>query len=124
MFEPVRHQDGFPVGRFDEVFQRIQLSVVQLEGFVILAIDSSIGHLTELPSKGSCVSGVDLLTAQGNHKVGLHGVVGFTLLFGELDYHFVDHAFGHLQVIRSLHGNGDIRNGIVDCVLCTGQRLI
>ena len=48
MLEPVRHQNRLPVGGFDQVFQRLQLMVMDDAGFSVLIVDSAIAHLQQL----------------------------------------------------------------------------
>ncbi len=45
MLEPVGHQNRLSVGGFDEVLQRIQLTVVDGEHTLVLTVDGPIRHL-------------------------------------------------------------------------------
>ena len=48
MLEPVRYQNRLPVGGFDQIFQRLQLMVMDDTSFSVLIVDSAIAHLQQL----------------------------------------------------------------------------
>ena len=124
VLEPVSHKDRFPICGFDEILQSIQLAVVYLKHAFVLPIDGPVCHLGELVRKGCGVSGIDLLIAQGNDQFRAHGIVGFAFLLGKCDLYLVHHAFWHLQVVCRLHGDGDVRDSVVDFLFRAGQRFV
>ena len=121
---PVGYQDGFAVGGFDEVFQSIQLAVMQVEDFFLFAVNGTVCHLAQFIVQGRGIGGINLLTAQGNHHVMLHGVVQRPLLFGEGDLDLIHDALWHLEVVCSFHGDGDVGDFLMDGILCTGEGLV
>ena len=48
VFEPVGHKHGFAVGGFDQVLQSIELSFVNGEHSLVIAIYGAVGHLAQL----------------------------------------------------------------------------
>ena len=124
MLEPVGHQDGLAIGGFDEVLQSVQLPVVEWENLFVLPIHRAVGHLRELVRQSRRVPGVHLFTTQGEHQLRAHGVVCFPLLFGEGDLDLVHHAFRHIQIVASPHGDGDVGDFFIDGILGSGEGLV
>ena len=45
VLEPVSHKDRFAVCRFDDIFQSIQLSIMELDGVTGILINGTVGKL-------------------------------------------------------------------------------
>ena len=45
VLEPVSYKDRFAVCRFDDIFQSIQFSIMELDGVTGIRINSSVGKL-------------------------------------------------------------------------------
>ena len=48
VLEPVRNEYRLPVCGFDQIFQLLQLPLMDHTGLAILIIDSAVAHLQEL----------------------------------------------------------------------------
>ena len=55
VLETIEHQDRLSVCRFDEIFQRVQLLIMDDLHVVVLIVAGTISQLEELASQGRCV---------------------------------------------------------------------
>ena len=117
MLEPIPHQDRFAVCAFDQILQRLQLPVVDAMHIMLRVINSTVGHLQQFICQRRRVHGVNLFTAQGYDHLFPKLIVKSPFLIGQLYFHLVIDAGRHVQKIRSRHGDGDIRDGIVNLFL-------
>ena len=124
MLEPVRHQHGLAVCRFNQILQSVQLAVVDTHCIAVFIVNRTVCHLRELARKSRRVDRVHIAVVQIENKVILHGMVQLHLVLGERDRHLVYHALRHLQVIGGFHADGDVRHQPVDMFLGSGQRFV
>ena len=89
VLEPVSHQDRPAVRAFDQVFQRVELPVVEEQAVVFGVIDAAVGQLAQLPGQRRRAHRVDLRAPQGDHQLALQLFVGAALLPGQLHRHTV-----------------------------------
>ena len=89
-----------------------------------IVIDGAVGHLAELPGQDTGIRGGDFALRQVQHKFLFHAVV--VLLFAgiQIDIAGTVDQFRHRQVVSRFHRNGDVRNLLVDGLLCSGKRKI
>ena len=129
MLEPVRYQQWFSIGSFNQILQCVQLLVVNLYDGMVLSVGCSIGHLTQFSGQGGGVHRVNLLTFYLHDQVSLHSVVDFTFPVIHSNNHPVFNPLRHLQVIRCPHGNRHVTNAPVDFLFrtrpgCVGEDLL
>ena len=62
--EPVGHQHRLTVCRFDDVLQRVQLPLMELNHLAGVGVDCAVGQLRQLTSKGSGIGSGDLAIRQ------------------------------------------------------------
>ena len=117
MLEPVRHQHRLAVGGFDQVFQCLQLVVMQNPRFAVFVIDCAIAHLQQFSSQRCSIGSIYIPILQGDQEVLLEHIVELALLGVHLDFVPCRDAVRHIQVVQSLHGDGDVRNTLVDQLL-------
>ena len=80
MLEPVRHQHRLAVGGLHQIFQRVQLSVVNGNRPPLRIIHRAIGHLQELPGQGGGVHRVDLAILQLQNHFPFQGIIELLFL--------------------------------------------
>ena len=117
MLEPVGHQHRLSIGSFDEVFQCLQLVVMQDSRFAVLVIDRAIAHLQQFSSQRCGVGSIYVAILQGDQEVLLEHIVELAFLGVHLNLISSRDAVRHIQVVQSLHGDGDVRNALVDQLL-------
>ena len=117
MTKPVGDQHVLAVGLLYQVFQHIQLFVMDCHDFSGVGVNRAVRHLQELPRQDGGIGGIDLLTFDMDQKVLLHPLVQLSL--GRLHHHFVRyrHIIRHVQIVQRLHGDGDIGDPLIDAVL-------
>ena len=124
MFEPIGHQHRFPVGSFDQILQGVQLPVVNPDLLLVVIVDRTVCHLQELAGEGGCVCDRDFLLRKLQYQRCPKLLVPFAFIIGQIHHAVVHNELRHLQVIGCLHGNGDIRDLLVDRLVRTGQELV
>ena len=117
MLEPVGHQHRLSIGSFDEVFQCLQLVVMQDSRFAVLVIDRAIAHLQQFSSQRCSVGSIYVPVLQGDQEVLLEHIVELALVCVHLHLIPGRDTVRHIQVVQSLHGDGDIRYTLVDQLL-------
>ena len=124
MLEPVRHQHRLTVGRFDQILQHLQLPAVDAADLFVLVIDRAVGHLQQLVGKRRGVGGVDVPVLQRDDEILFELVVELSLSAAHLHLMVDRHTFRHFQVVRRLHGDGDVADSGVDALLRAGERCV
>jgi len=69
MLEPVRHQKRLVTGGFDDVLQRIELSVVNRDGATIVSINSAVCHLAQLAGESGSICRCDFAIRELQHEI-------------------------------------------------------
>ena len=80
MLEPVRHQHRLAVGGLHQIFQRVQLSVVDSNRPPLRIVHRAIGHLQELTGQGGGVHRVDLTVLQLQNHFPFQGIIELLFL--------------------------------------------
>ena len=124
MPEPVANHDRFPVSAFQQVFQGIQLFVVDLMDGMLRVVDRAVCHLQQFIGQGRRVHRVDFFLTDGKYHILFQAVIQFLFPFRQLHLHLVTDAGRHLQIILRLHGDCDIGDGVVNLFLRAGPWLI
>lgn len=119
MLKPVSYQHRLSIGRLDQVFEGFQLVVVNDSRFAILVIDRAIAHLQQLPCQGCSIGSVYVTVFQRDQKILPEHIVEFPFLRIHLDFAPCRYTIRHIEIIQSLHGNRDVRDPLVDHLLCS-----
>ena len=117
------HQHGLAVGCFYQVFQCVQLAVVDHADVVELIIDRAVSKLEQLSGQRRGVEGEDVPVRIGQEHVPLHPAVQLFLSCGQPDLHHIVHPLRHPEVIRRPHGYADIADAPVDGFFRAGLEL-
>ena len=124
MLEPVCNKERFSLLGFDDVFKRIQLSVVDNFGSSFVRINGTIRHLGELSRQGCRVACCHLAVRKAKDKLFFHLVVDLLFLRIHPDFIGRTDQLRHAQDIRTANRNCHISDPPVNLLLCSGQRLI
>ena len=119
MLEPVSYQHRLSVGRLDQVFESFQLVVMDDSCLAVLVIDRAIAHLQQLPCQGCSISSVYVTVFQRDQKILPKHIVEFPFLRIHLDFAPCRYTIRHIEIVQSLHGNRDVRDPLVDHLLCS-----
>ena len=65
VLEPVSNKNRLSVCRFDDVLQSIELSVMDLNDFAVIIVNSTVCHLRQLAGERSGISGGDFGISEG-----------------------------------------------------------
>ena len=125
MLEPVCNQKRFSVCRFDQVFQCIQFSVMDITDIAGFIIGRTVCHLLELVAQGCCIYRIDVLPFPvfKDHFI-CHPVIKCLFGFRHGYGHTVAYAFRHIKIIHGFHGNADIGDQFIYFFFCSFPRLI
>ena len=124
MLEPVSYQHRLAVGSLNEIFQSIQLPVMEVQRAFVLGVDRAVCKLTEFPGKGCSIGCVHLDTLQFEHQLFGHRLVLLVFVLAERDRYGVQHTLRHLQIVGTSHGNRDVPDAPVDLGFCSRLRFI
>ena len=95
MLEPVRHQKRLVTGGFDDVLQRIELSVVNRDGATIVSINSAVCHLAQLAGESGSIGSGNITGRKLQYEILLQFVVSLFLIIGELHCIFTADELRH-----------------------------
>ena len=125
MLEPVCNQKRFPVCRFNQVFQCIYFSVMDITDIAGFIISRTVCHLLELVAQGCCIYRIDVLPFPvfKDHFI-CHPVIKCLFGFRHGYGHTVAYAFRHIKIIHGFHGNADIGDQFIYFFFCSFPRLI
>ena len=121
---PVGHQQRLAGGRFDQVFQRVELALVEAEYLFVLPIHRAARQLQQLPRQRRGIGRVHLAAVQLQHQLPLQRVVQLLLLCTQTHLHAAADQFRHPQVVGGLHGHADVADAPVYLRLRAGARLV
>ena len=121
---PVGHQQRLAGGRFDQVFQRVELALVEAEYLFVLPIHRAARQLQQLPRQRRGIGRVHLAAVQLQHQLPLQRVVQLLLLCTQTHLHAAADQFRHPQVVGGLHGHADVADAPIDLRLRAGARLV
>ena len=117
MLEPVCHQYRLTVGGFDQVFQCLQLVIMQNSRLAVFVIDRTIAHLQQFSSQRCSIGSIYVPVLQGDQEILLEHIVELALLGVHFDFVSCRDAVRHIQVVQSLHGDRNVRDALVDQLL-------
>ena len=120
MFEPVPNQHRLSVCCFDQVFKHLQFAAVNGAGFLVLVIDSSVRHLEQFVGERCRICRINVAVLKRNDKVLFQLIVQFALNRIHLDLMIDEDTFRHIKIIQCFHRNRNIRNLLIDLLLCAG----
>ena len=120
----IHDQHRLSIGGFDQILQRIQLSIMDDADVVELIVHRAIGQLQELPGQRRCVDGQHIAIRIRQEHVPLHLPVQLLLPGRERQLHHIVNSLRHLQVIRRPHGHTDVPKPPVDFFLRAGLQLM
>ena len=124
VFEPVSHQNRLSVRRFDDVFQSIEFSVMDLNDLTAIIINRAVCHLRQFAGERCGIGGGDFDISERQHQLLLQIGVFLLLLIGKTDSIFAADQFRHFQMVGCFHGDGDVGYLLVNGVLRIRQRLV
>ena len=124
VLKPVGYQHRLFICCFNQIFQGIQLAVVELHNIAGVGINGTVGQLYQFSGQGCCIGSSDFFIRQVQDKFCFQLLVAGFLIFGKLHLILGGDQLRHLQVVGTFHGNRNIRNLLIDSILCIRQRLV
>ena len=120
----IHDQHRLSIGSFDQILQRIQLSIMDDADVVKLIVHRAARQLQELPCQRRSIDGQHIAIRIRQEHVPLHLPVQLLLPGRERQLHHIVDSLRHLQVIRRPHGHTDVPKPPVDFFLRTGLQLM
>ena len=110
MLVPVSYQKRFPIGRFHQILQSVQLSVMDGDDFPVTVIHSAVRHLQKFIGKSACADRIQFFLSDLHDHIPAEILIDASLFPAHLHFHTVINTFRHIQIVHGLHGNADIRD--------------